>query len=126
MDLKLPLTKKWFDKTKKGIKPEDYRAITAYWCKRMLTVTEGGVFNWDSFFTKEVDAVKLVQVGLANNFFSIKKYQSNIMTLGYPKSTDTERIIKLEHKGIEIRTGKPEWGAEPEKIYLVVMHGKIY
>ena len=39
----------------------------------------------------------------------VKKFICNIMTLGYPKSTDIERILKLEHKGIEIRTGNPEW-----------------
>jgi len=47
------------------------------------------------------------------------------MTLGYPKSNDTERILKLEHKGIEIRTGNPDWGAEPDKLYFVIKHGKI-
>ena len=46
------------------------------------------------------------------------------MTLGYPKSNDTERILKLEHKGIEIREGKPEWGAEPGKKYFVIKHGQ--
>ena len=47
------------------------------------------------------------------------------MTLGYPKSTDTGRILKLYHKGIEIREGDPEWGAEPGKLYFVIKHGKI-
>ena len=45
------------------------------------------------------------------------------MTLGYPKTGDNERILKLEHKGIEIRTGNPDWGAEPNKIYFVIKHG---
>jgi len=47
------------------------------------------------------------------------------MTLGYPKSTDSERILKLEHKGIEIRDGNLEWGAEPNKLYFVILHGDI-
>ena len=47
------------------------------------------------------------------------------MTLGYPKSTDSERILKLEHKGIEIRTGNPDWGDELDKLYFVIKHGKI-
>lgn len=54
-----------------------------------------------------------------------KDFKFNIMTLGYPKSTDTDRILKLEHKGIEIRTGNPQWGAEPNKLYFVILHGKI-
>lgn len=60
---------------------------------------------------------------LPNYFFS-KKFDFNTMTLGYPKSGDTERILKLEHKGIEIRTGNPDWGAEPGKLYFVILHGK--
>jgi len=47
------------------------------------------------------------------------------MTLGYPRSTDKERIIVLEHKGIEIRTGNPEWGAEEGKLYFVIKHGEV-
>ena len=46
------------------------------------------------------------------------------MTLGYPKGTDTERIVEFEHAGIEIRTGNPDWGAEPNKLYFVIKHGK--
>lgn len=47
------------------------------------------------------------------------------MTLGYPKKGDTERTLILEHKGIEIRTGNPNWGAEPNTLYFVIKHGKI-
>ena len=52
----------------------------------------------------------------------LKPFTQNTMTLGYPKAGDTESILKLPHAGIEIRTGNPEWGAEPEKIYLVIKH----
>lgn len=53
------------------------------------------------------------------------KTDTNTMTLSYPKSTDFERVLKLEHKGIEIRTGNPEWGAEPNKLYFVIKHGRF-
>ena len=46
------------------------------------------------------------------------------MTLSYPKSGDKDRIIKFKHDGIEIRTGNPEWGAEPNKLYFVIKHGE--
>lgn len=68
---------------------------------------------------------------LKNSFMSdfeimgFKNFTQNTMTLGYPKSGDTERILKLEHAGIEIRTGNPEWGAESGKLYFVIKHGKI-
>jgi len=45
------------------------------------------------------------------------------MTLGYPKDSDTDRILKYAHAGIEIRTGNQEWGAKEGKLYFVVKHG---
>ena len=46
------------------------------------------------------------------------------MTLGYPSKTDESRILRYEHAGIEIRTGVELWGAEPNKLYFVIKHGK--
>lgn len=127
--LRLPLKTKWFEMTKAGIKNEDYREINEYWCSRLLELDEE---------TEYLIWVELIE-DLANptrrhedvyqclSFFGarFKKFDTNIMTLGYPKATDTERILKLEHKGIEIRTGNPEWGAEPNKLYFVIKHGNI-
>lgn len=118
--LQLSLKKEWFEMTKSGVKTEDYREINEYWMKR--------------FFTKENYSLYLEakfsggnEFGNGNfdiNYPQFKQFTYNIMTLGYPKSTDTDRILKLEHKGIEIRTGHHEWGAEPNKLYFVIKHGK--
>jgi hypothetical protein len=54
-----------------------------------------------------------------------KSFDQNVLTLGYPRANDKERILVLEHKRIEVRTGNPEWGAEPGKLYFVVVHGDI-
>ncbi len=56
------------------------------------------------------------------NHYLIKRILSK--KYNNPKSTYTERILKLEHKRIEIRTGNPEQGAEQNKIYFVNKHGK--
>ncbi|MCP4987276.1 MAG: hypothetical protein GY928_14855 [Colwellia sp.] len=125
MNLQLLLKKKWFGMTKSGVKTEDYREITPYWCKRLLTVVEGGIFNWVAYLNEESDPYELLAVGIVNNYFTYNQFDSNIMTLGYPKATETERILKYEHKGIEIREGNPEWGAEPGKLYFVIMHGDL-
>lgn len=115
-ELHLSLKKKWFEMTKSGIKTEDYREINEYWERRL--------------FTK--DATDHMKECCDNyggcmhvEYLDFKKFDHNVMTLGYPSNDDKERILKLEHKGIEIRTGNPEWGAEPEKLYFVIMHGKI-
>lgn len=125
MNLQLSLKRKWFELTKAGIKTEDYREITPYWFKRL-------VFDYKKFCKYvNVDPNKIEDIEMIcrDKFWSrtiaYKLFDTNTLTLGYPSSADTERIIKFKHAGIEIRTGNPEWGAEPDKLYFVIKHGEI-
>ena len=120
-NLQLSLKKEWFKMTKSGTKTEDYREITPYWCARLI----------DDIF-KDYNSWKEILDDSGNDYFvsflknrlnNFKQFDINTMTLGYPKTGDTERVLKLEHKGIEIKTGNPDWGAEPNKLYFVIMHG---
>lgn len=119
MNLQLPLKTKWFEMTKAGIKTEDYREITPYWIKRLVDKrifkhhTSELFLDWYNNMPFHVTLNHVI-----NNF------DTNTMTLGYPKKGNTERIIQFEHEGIEIRTGNTEWGAEPNKLYFVIKHGK--
>lgn len=128
MNLQLSLKKKWFEMTKAGIKTEDYREITPYWCNRLalLNGVKMTKEQWRRYLiTSGVNYMqKCTEKGQPINPITFGNFSNNIMTLGYPKSGDTERILKLEHKGIEIRTGNPELGAEPNKLYFVIKHGK--
>lgn len=104
--------------TKAGIKTEDYREINSYWIKRLTSD-----FSWDmGKYTLKLNEQKDV---LNKGSMNPKEFICNTMTLGYPSKNNTERILKLEHKGIEIRTGNPEWGAEPNKLYFVIKHGEL-
>lgn len=127
-NLRLSLIEKWFILTRDKIKKADYRSITPYWCKRLFNHAEG------KLTIEEIDRLinnfsyygyKDIEHFLVYNKLSFKPFTHNIMTLGYPKATDTSRILKLEHKGIEIRTGNPLLGAEPNKLYFVIKHGEI-
>ena len=120
--LTLSLKKQWFDLTKSGIKTEDYREINHYWIKRLMTK------KYNNIYQNKQEAIDGIIKHIDPNYLvknHSKKFDCNIMTLGYPSNDNTERILKLEHKGIEIRTGNPEWGAEPNKLYFVIMHGAI-
>lgn len=107
--------------TKAGIKKEDYRELSEYWGKRLLLQSKD--INWDT--------PKDIVDKLCDNYYNgtntpiFKTFTLNIMTLGYPKSTDSDRILNLEHKGIEIGEGNPEWGAIPGKLYFVIKHGEV-
>jgi len=112
-NLQLSLKKQWFDMTKSGVKTEDYREITPYWVRRLVKSC--------SNYSNLIYQPHLLLAGRSSVEF--RTFDFNIMTLGYPKSTDTDRILKLEHKGIEIGYGKTEWGAEPNKLYFIIKHG---
>ncbi len=119
-NLTLSLKRQWFEMTKAGIKREDYRELTPYWYSRLcLYLGEIKTQKWWIYYFVNHHSID------QEHHISFKSFDHNIMTLGYPKSTDSDRILKLEHKGIEIRTGNPDWGAEPNKLYFVIKHGEI-
>ena len=120
-NLQLSLKRNWFEMTKSGVKTEDYRELTPYWCSRLLLY--GGEKRSSDYWLTRVNFSN-VNISISG-YISSARFENNIMTLGYPKSTDSERILKLEHKGIEIREGNPDWGAEVGKLYIVIKHGKM-
>ena len=126
-ELRLSLYTEFFEHTKTD-KKEDYRLITPYWCNRLLLWQGKNIskLQWaKTIGHSDLSTEFLLKKYITLGFITSKRFTENIMTLGYPKSTDTDKILRLEHKGIEIRTGNPEWGAEPNKIYFVIMHGDL-
>ena len=117
--------------TKSGVKTEDYRDINDYWFKRLVfdykkvfKYTSG--YDWDYLDKQSINAClsKVAGDKLKRSMIGFKPFLTNTMTLGYPKSTDAERILKLEHKGIEIGWGKSDLGGDPNKLYFIIKHGR--
>ncbi len=127
-NLQLSLKKRWFDLTKSGIKTEDYREITPYWLKRLFKHNDYSILD-DGLIDEVINELKTNKISFQELYawagWFPNEFDLNIITLGYPKSTDSERILQLKHKGIEIREGNPEWGAEPNKLYFVILHGSF-
>ena len=125
MNLQLSLKTNWFKMTKSGEKTEDYREITPYWIKR-LTFNNIELSDEDINYALCAFRDGYTQEEIINIYgLYIKQFKTNTMTLGYPKKDNHERILKLEHKGISIGFGNPNWGAEPNKLYFVIKHGVI-
>lgn len=93
--LHLVLKAKWYDLIKRGIKKEEYRELTEYWARRLL------------FFPYTIGR------SMHRNFISVCFHN------GY-----TNEKMCYEFNGIEIREGRPEWGAVPGKKYFVIKIGK--
>lgn len=102
-NLQLSLIGKWFEMTKAGIKTEDYREITPYWCN-ILLVYKGKnkpIKWWNYVFMEEGNlfTIKSIQDDILIGHISFKEKDKNKMTLGYPKKTDSDKIINLKHDG---------------------------
>jgi len=102
--LKLTIEKKWFDLILAGVKKEEYREIKFYWAWR-LTIDKGCEFN-----------------GKEKPKANLKEYDLVEFINGYSK---TSPRVTVECKGLEIETGKPEWGAVPNQYYFVIKLGNV-
>lgn len=105
--LTLSLKKQWFDMIKSGEKKEEYRECSEYWITRFSNLC--GCFEY-----KFVDHHRKM---ISCDHLNCNKL---VFTLGYPKVDDTERRLVFKNPRIRIGTGRPEWGAVPEKNYFVI------
>lgn len=113
--LTLSLKKKWFNMIASGEKTEEYREISPYWHKRLLRC--GGVCNGYCVLMGEI-------VCPACKYLEYTDFDTVVFTLGYPRKDDLSRRMEFKVSDISIDTGKPEWGAEPDKAYFVIKLGE--
>lgn len=124
--LRLPLKREWFEMTASGVKREEYREITPYWFSRLFKNANANTLLREGYCLSLRRSSSAAKWNYDNGyFFEHKSFSANTVTLGYPRSADKDKILKLEHKGIEIREGRKEWGAEPGKLYFVIKHGDV-
>lgn len=106
MTLNLVLKKKWFDMTRSGEKPEEYREIKKYWVSRLCE-------DHDGFIGGDLMDVHQVKA------YTLKPFKFAMLRNGYMKDAPYQlRAIKE----IVIDTGNPEWGAEPGKFYFIIRY----
>ena len=112
--LTLSLKKKWFDMIKSGEKKEEYRECSEYWISRFCKLC--GCFEYVFAGPRPHDT------GPRRRMISCDHLNCDrlVFTLGYPKAGDTEHRLVFKNPKIRIGTGKPEWGAEPGKLYFVI------
>lgn len=106
--LTLSLKKQWFDMIKSGEKKEEYREIKPYYTGR-LTIQASD--DYDLILSGEMSA-------------TFQYFDKLVFTLGHPKAGDTERRLTFKNPKIRVGTGRPEWGAEPGKMYFVITWGE--
>ena len=127
--LHLNLIKVWFDMINEGYKKEEYRTIKPYFCQKFL-LYKGEIKSrafWEGCFSYSKKGLSSEQIDylkemISNGYVSFQDFDtitfSNGMTPPVPRYTK-------EFLGIEIREGKPEWGAVTGTKYFVLKLGKI-
>lgn len=104
----LPLQKKWFDMIASGEKKEEYREVKG------------------KYIDQFCELLNVHEPNKSNDFcigYHLKwpeTYDKVVFTLGYPKKGVAERRLEFNNPKVRIGTGKPEWGAKPDKRYFVI------
>lgn len=113
----------WFSMTKSGLKKEEYREIKPYYTSKWLD-------PYDKYLSATL--LNALRVQTIQNKFLIEdvndiltnlqtKYHTVHFSNGMPKrGTSPEKHIEFRNPKIRISEGRPEWGAEPHKLYFVI------
>jgi len=133
--LQLNLIKKWFDLTVQGIKKEEYRDITPFWAKRLLSMENGDSLSkcyskdniewicWSLRCFQELDYNSIEEV-LDKLNLKFKEYHYTDFRNGYISLDKVRRFI-IENKGTSIGIGREEWGFIGKTPKFVIHHGNI-
>ena len=124
--LHIPLTQKWFDMTISGKKKEDYRDLKPYWLKRLMEIDpphqdfpdEHKWWAENIIYDIEENGMSLEEAMRSYRAY-FKSFESVTLSRAYRTTTS------MPFGGVEYREGKPEWGAEPGKKYLVIKYDQI-
>ena len=123
--LHLKLKKKWFDMIASGEKKEEYRELKPYWLKRLYFNDDEDLYAqyYANEVTTELESFDYSDAEL-EMWSGWKKHNFGkiIFTNGYAKHAPR---IEVECLGIEIKEGKPEWGAEAGCKYFVLKLGNV-
>lgn len=130
-DLFLVLTRQWFDMIEAKIKPDEYRGITPYWIRRLVSFEkypkeykiQTKTFAEDVFFdcNRIEDGFEAFKVILEAYSGEFKKFKTVTFQHGYAKNADR---MQFEFAGIEVAKGNTDWGAEEGVYYFVIHLGK--
>jgi hypothetical protein len=104
----LTIKKQWFDMVGNG-KPEEYREFNDFWIKRLCDYHPGKVGGYCFDLHK-------------NGCYTFKEWDQVLFANGGHFGNVPKKLFKWE--GMELRTGNPEWGAEPGKKYFVIKLGE--
>lgn len=109
--LHLVLIGTWYDMIESGEKPEEYRAITGYWIKRLAKCKGKNNHDRTGFWCKKANCMSCITRG---DGFHAEYYTHVCFHRGYTKQT---MLFALNE--ISVGVGNPKWGAPEEKVFIL-------
>ena len=115
--LDLVLKHKYYKMYEDGIKTEEYREITPYWCNRLIGETPMGVDFWTRLLNKE-----RLEYSSPNYWwrYNIRDYTHVRFHDGYTSTT-----LLYEIKDITVGKGNPNWGAPDHETFIIKLGKRI-
>lgn len=105
-----------------GEKTEEYREIKSYWFERLVFQYKKAFKYCTGYdYSEGFYQLEGIHYTLQKNMNGFVPYDLVTFRNGYSKDAP---VITVECKGIEVREGNPEWGAESGVKYFVIKLGK--
>ena len=108
--LSLVLTGKWYDMIEQGVKREEYRLATKYWCRRF--------HNWDVALTPKNTPVVEFRLGYSRNAPRMAFWCFGIGTASGMKSY-------AYVDSASVKTLHPEWGEPADPHFFIELGSRV-
>jgi hypothetical protein len=113
----LTLNRKWYVKIACGEKKEEYRDVKPYWIRRFINWMSEP--NWGmNDFVREFEYH-------GNELGFVEKHGKEFDLIVFVNGYGNAPTTIVEHKGLEIKMGREEWGAVAKQFYLTLKLGKV-
>lgn len=117
--LDLTLTRQWFDLISSREKKEEYREIKRYWLNRLFNPLAKDYKHLPEFaIGPSLDSTRTQKIPA---FTKPREFDAIRFRNGYGKNRPS---MLFEYKGIEVGTGRKEWGAPEERVFIIKL-GRI-
>lgn len=120
--LHLVLIGKWYDMIASGEKTEEYRALTPYWCNRLIQKYGIGYWN-ETFKNNSIERLSRIwDDGIPEifGFNGIRHYDIVCFHRGYTNTTMT-----FKYGSLTIGKGKKKWGAPKEPVFIIKLGNRL-
>ena len=120
--LHLVLIGKWYDIIDRGEKTEEYRALTPYWCNRLIQ--KYGINYWnETFKNNSIERLSRIWGDGKPEIFGfngVRHYDAVCFHRGYTNTT-----MSFEYKNLTIGKGNKEWGAPEEDVFIIKLGDRL-